>query len=172
MRRYQVEVGGQTHVVDVQELSATEFHVSVAGQELDVTLSSGEDVPETIISPEIAPAGDGAGVDRFVTLSAAPFKPAPPDKLTPMVPAALPPLPPPPDRGAPGALKAPMPGTITAVQAKAGDAVTTGQVLVKLEAMKMVNAIKSPRNGVVAAVLVQPGQNVGYGHVLVTFQEA
>ncbi len=43
-----------------------------------------------------------------------------------------------------------MPGTITAVEVKAGDAVKTGQVLVQLEAMKMVNAIKSPRDGVVA----------------------
>lgn len=172
MRRYRIEVGGGTHVVDVQELAANQFHVSVGGQELDVTLSAAEDVVETLISPEIAPSSGGNGAGVLDTLSAAPFKPAPPETLKPMVPAAHPPLPAQPDRGARGALKAPMPGTITAVETKAGDAVTTGQVLIKLEAMKMVNAIKASRSGVVAAVLVQPGQSVGYGHVLVTFKEA
>jgi glutaconyl-CoA/methylmalonyl-CoA decarboxylase subunit gamma len=172
MRRYQIEVGGRTHVVDVQELTANRFHVSVGEQELDVELSAAEDVTETTISPEIVPSAGSNGAGAFETLLAARFKPAPPETLKPMVPAAHPPLPPQPDRGAGGALKAPMPGTITAVETKAGDTVVTGQVLVRLEAMKMVNAIKASRSGMVAAVLVQPGQSVGYGHVLVTFKEA
>lgn len=172
MRRYRIDIGGHTHVVDVQELGADQFHVSVAGQELDVALSAAEDVVETVISPEIAPSNGRKGPEAFDTLSAAPFKAVPPETLKPMVPAAHPPLPPQPDRAAGGPVKAPMPGTITAVETKAGDVVAAGQVLVRLEAMKMVNAIKAPRAGVVAAVLVQPGQNVGYGHVLVTFKEA
>jgi len=159
--------------VDVQELTATDFRVSVGGQQLDVTLSAAEDVPETVITPEILPANDDDRGAALQAPSAAPFKPAAPDTLKPMVPAAHPPLPPAqPERGAAGALKAPMPGTITAVETKAGDAVAAGQVLLKLEAMKMVNAIKAPRGGVVAAVLFQPGQSFGYGHVLVTFKEA
>ena len=169
MRRYQVEVGGRTHVVDVQEVTATQFHVVVGGRELQVTLSAAEDVPEAVISPEIVPARDGEAEPP----SAAAFRPPAPETLPPMVPAAHPPLPPPqPEQRSGGALKAPMPGTITAIETQAGAVVKTGQVLVKLEAMKMVNAIKAAHDGVVAEVRVQAGQNVGYGHVLVTFEEA
>jgi biotin carboxyl carrier protein len=167
MRRYQVTVGGTVHVVDVQELGAHDFRVTVQGQELDVTLSDAEEVSETVISPEIAPsrtAGPGAPV------SAAAFRPARPETLPPLVPSAPPALPPAPTAGN-GAVRAPMPGTITAVEVKAGEAVRAGQALVKLEAMKMVNAIKAPHAGRVTSVHVQPGENVTYGHVLVVIGE-
>ena len=169
MRRYHVTVGGKVHVVDVQEVTANEFRVSVQGQELEVTLSGAEEVPETVISPEIVPTREGppTGVP-----SASAFKPAHPETLPPLVPASLPPLPHPPDVEIATAIKAPMPGTVTAVEVKIGDEVGVGQVLVKLEAMKMINAIKAPQAGRVAAVPVRPGQNVGYGDVLVTFEEA
>lgn len=168
MRRYHVTVAGKVHVVDVQEVTANDFRVTVQGQELDVTLSGAEDVPETVISPEIVPARDGAPA----LPSASAFKPAHPETLPPLVSAALPPLPHAPDPGASSVVTAPMPGTITAVEVKAGDDVAAGQVLVKLEAMKMVNAIKAPRPGRVAAVAVRPGQGVGYGDDLVAFEEA
>ena len=169
MRRYQVTVGGKEHVVDVQELSANEFRVVIAGQELDVTLSGAEDVAETLISPEVAPAR-AAGAESAP--SAAAFRPARPETLPPLVPTSMPPLPDAHANGSSNVVKAPMPGTITVVAVKAGDAVVAGQVLVKLEAMKMVNAIKSPRTGQVATIPVQPGDSVGYGHVLVTFEDA
>jgi biotin carboxyl carrier protein len=69
-------------------------------------------------------------------------------------------------------LAAPMPGTIVSVHVAAGERVSTGQLVVKLEAMKMTNAIKAPQDGVVAEVRAQAGQSVGYGDVLVVFQEA
>ena len=65
-----------------------------------------------------------------------------------------------------------MPGTIVSVHVATGDRVSAGQLVVKLEAMKMTNAIKAPQDGVVAEVRVQAGQSVGYGDVLVVFQEA
>jgi biotin carboxyl carrier protein len=164
-------------VIDVQELSATDFQVMVQGQQIDVTLSAAEDIPETVISPEIVPVREDEAP------SAALFRPQPVEKLPKMVPAAHPPLPQPEKAGpgvvgagaaaaGAGAVKAPMPGTITAVEVRAGESVKAGQVLAKLEAMKMVNAIKSPRDGIIAEVRVQTGQSVGYGHVLVTFKEA
>jgi len=169
MRRYQVEVGGRTHVIDVQAVTANQFMVTVEGREVQVTLSAAEDVSETVISPEIVPARDGGAPAE---LSTARFRPPAPETLRPMVAAAPPALPPQAERTAGGAVKAPMPGTVTAVVVKAGDTVKTGDVLLRLEAMKMVNAIKAPRGGVVAEVRVQPGESVGYGHVLVTFKEA
>lgn len=172
MRRYQVEVGGRTHVVDVQEISGQQFRVVVEGRELEVTLSAAEDVSDAIASPEIAPARGGNGSALGEAPSAARFRPPAPETLPPMVKAAPPPLPSQPGQGPRAAVTAPMPGTVVSVETKAGDSVKAGQVLLKLEAMKMVNAIKAPHDGVLAEVRVQPGQSVGYGHVLVTFKEA
>jgi biotin carboxyl carrier protein len=175
MRRYQVEVGGRTHTVDVTETDPHRFSVVVEGQEFEVTLSSAEDVAEAIISPEIAatPSGNGGGPEpRPPELpSAAAFRPAAPHTLPPIRPASPRPLAPPPSDGdANGPLKSPMPGTITAVEVRPGDEVQAGQVLLKLEAMKMVNALKAPHAGIVSEVRVQPGESVGHGHVLVTFE--
>ena len=60
----------------------------------------------------------------------------------------------------------PMPATVVAINAKPGQAVTEGETVIVLEAMKMELAIKAPRSGVVKAVrcakgdLVQPGVNL------------
>jgi len=51
-----------------------------------------------------------------------------------------------------GALRAPMPGKIVAVPAKAGDVVAKGQPVVVLEAMKMEQALTAPFDGVVEHV--------------------
>ena len=172
MRRYRVEVGGRTHVVDVQQVSATQFQVTVEGRQIEVKLSAAEAVTEGAVSPEVVPAvRGGASQARREAPSAAHFKPPAAETLPPLVPAAPPALPPQPDRSAGPVIKAPMPGTITAVEVKPGDAVKTGQVVLRLEAMKMVNAIKAPRDGVVAEIHVRPGESVGYGHPLLTFGE-
>ncbi|CAN5216366.1 biotin carboxylase N-terminal domain-containing protein [soil metagenome] len=55
---------------------------------------------------------------------------------------------------------APMPGTVVRVDVAEGDAVTAGQVLVVLEAMKMEHAVRSPLDGVVEQVAVFTGQQV------------
>jgi biotin carboxyl carrier protein len=169
MRRYRVDVGARTHVIDVDEVTDTQFRVVVGGQTFDVTLSAAEHVPEAVISPDMADvSGNG---DLQPTPTAAQFRPVAPDALRSMVPATLPPQAPP-SAGAPRtSLSAPMPGTITSVEVSAGDRVVVGQVLLKLEAMKMVNAIKAPREAVIAAVAVAPGASVTFGQVLVTFEE-
>ena len=68
-------------------------------------------------------------------------------------------------RGA-GDVMSPMPATVVAINAVAGQAVTEGETIIVLEAMKMELPIKAPRSGVVKAVhcakgdLVQPGVNL------------
>jgi propionyl-CoA carboxylase alpha chain len=66
-----------------------------------------------------------------------------------------------------GSLVAPMPGTVVRVDARPGVAVTAGEVLAVLEAMKMEHTITAPLDGVVEDVLVQVGQSVDAGAVLV-----
>ncbi len=65
-----------------------------------------------------------------------------------------------------GALTAPMPGTVLAVDVSEGDAVQEGQRLGVLEAMKMELALKAPFAGTVAAVGAAVGEQVRLGALL------
>jgi propionyl-CoA carboxylase alpha chain len=67
---------------------------------------------------------------------------------------------------APGSLLAPMPGTVVRLAVAVGDAVTQGQPLLWLEAMKMEHAIAAPATGIVAELPVIGGQQVEVGAVL------
>lgn len=59
-----------------------------------------------------------------------------------------------------GELTAPMPGQVRAVNVREGDAVTKGQTLLVLEAMKMEIRIHAPREGTVKKLFVSQGQTV------------
>ena len=70
-----------------------------------------------------------------------------------------------------GELSAPMPGQIRAVNVKEGDAVTKGQTLVVLEAMKMEIRVQAPRDGIVSSVSVEVGQTVEREQSLVVVKD-
>ena len=65
-----------------------------------------------------------------------------------------------------GSLLAPMPGLVIRVGAQLGEAVTAGQPLVWLEAMKMEHTIAAPAAGVLTELNVTAGQQVEVGAVL------
>lgn len=65
------------------------------------------------------------------------------------------------------AISAPLAGTIAAVRVAEGDAVSEGQLLVVLEAMKMEHRIAAPADGVVKGVSVRERDVVREGDVLV-----
>ncbi len=67
----------------------------------------------------------------------------------------------------PTEVRAIIPGRVLTVAVTPGDAVTTGQQLLTVEAMKMQNELRSPRDGTVERVNVGPGATVEPGDVLV-----
>jgi 3-methylcrotonyl-CoA carboxylase alpha subunit len=71
-----------------------------------------------------------------------------------------------------GAILAPMPGRVTAVEVAAGEAVTKGQRLVTLEAMKMEHGLVAPFDGTIAEVNAEAGAQVSEGTVLVKVEKA
>ena len=70
----------------------------------------------------------------------------------------------------PTQITAPMPGKLVKVLVKVGDAVTAGQGLVIVEAMKMENELRAPRAGTVVAVKAREGQPVEGQEVLITLE--
>ena len=65
-----------------------------------------------------------------------------------------------------GELTAPMPGQVRAVNVSEGDAVTKGQTLMVLEAMKMEIRVQAPQAGTVKKLFVKPGQTVEREQIL------
>jgi biotin carboxyl carrier protein len=70
-----------------------------------------------------------------------------------------------------GELTAPMPGQVRAVNVSEGDAVTKGQTLLVLEAMKMEIRVHAPRDGVVKKLFVKQGQTVEREQILIEIEE-
>jgi biotin carboxyl carrier protein len=71
-----------------------------------------------------------------------------------------------------GELTAPMPGQVRAVNVSEGDAVTKGQTLLLLEAMKMEIRVQAPRDGVAKKLFVQQGQTVEREQILIEIEES
>ena len=69
-----------------------------------------------------------------------------------------------------GGLVAPMPGRVVSVGVAVGDAVTKGQTLVVLEAMKMEQSLTAPADGVIAEVRCAAGDLVDAGMALIVLE--
>jgi pyruvate carboxylase len=67
---------------------------------------------------------------------------------------------------------APMPGKVSSIAVKKGDAVKAGQRLLSIEAMKMETAVYSPREAKVADLPIKAGTTVAAGDLLVVLEGA
>ncbi|WP_412551502.1 acetyl/propionyl/methylcrotonyl-CoA carboxylase subunit alpha [Shimia sp. MIT910701] len=75
------------------------------------------------------------------------------------------------DATATGALTAPMPGLLVALNVAAGDTVQKGDTLAVLEAMKMQHQLTAAADGVVAALHVETGQQLSKGALILTMED-
>jgi acetyl-CoA carboxylase biotin carboxyl carrier protein len=103
--------------------------------------------------------------------------PAPVSVTVPAAPVALAPAPAAQAAEHPGAVKSPMVGTAylapqpgAAAFVKPGDSVSEGQVILIIEAMKVMNQIRSPRAGKVAEIVVADGAPVEFGETLMIIE--
>ena len=69
-------------------------------------------------------------------------------------------------------VRAPMQGTIVAIDVSPGDAVPAGAQLLVMEAMKMEHVVTAPVGGIVRTLGVGPGDTVYEGHPLVVLDES
>jgi biotin carboxyl carrier protein len=148
-----VTVAGQTYQVEIADLHARPVLAVVDGETFEVW-------PEEAATTLEVPAS------RATTAPSPPTSPPiTPTVLSPRTNAA----PAPSADGQAAVVRAPIPGVIVALSVQPGAAVTFGQELCVLEAMKMENMIRAPRAGTIAAVRVTVGQHVKRQDVLVEY---
>ena len=166
MRRYQLTVNNNQYDTDVEELSATDFSVSIDGQTVAVTLNSQADTAQAAITPQIEARSAAAAASAASGVPVAPKVPATMRAAKPRTPSPA---------VAGGAdlaysMSAPMPGVIIEINVTPGSSVSKGDVVMVLEAMKMKNELKASKDGVVAEIYVAAGQQVKFGETLVRFE--
>ena len=73
--------------------------------------------------------------------------------------------------GKTGDIRSPLKGVVNEIPVSEGDEVSAGQVLIVLEAMKMLNNVLSDISGKVTEILVSPGDEVDVGEPLVVVKK-
>ncbi|OAI42440.1 hypothetical protein AYO38_11465 [bacterium SCGC AG-212-C10] len=163
-RTYDVEVRGETVVVDGRE-----FPITLREEQGFTTVTAG-DTADAKYRVQLPPEGQrdsGLAVQvdyRPYTVTwegsvgGAPVRAA---RATSASASAAP------KAGVKGGVAAQIAGRITSIKVKVGDAVKQGDVLLLLEAMKMENEIKAPADGNVTEIPVKEGDRVPEGTTLV-----
>ena len=142
MKEYKYKINGNEYNVAVEELEGNKANVTVNGKSYQVELDrpAKPAVSKPVARPAAAPA-------------AAPVAASAP-KAAPAAGGA--------------SIKAPLPGVILDIKVKVGDAVSKGQTVAILEAMKMENNINADREGTVVSINVEKGQSIAEGTDIIT----
>jgi len=146
-------IGDSKFDIEVGEIQAGAAEVAVNGQTYHVNIEN---------YAEVAAA---RGFQPRKTITAAP-RPAGSSAPYPVIPAAAAVSPNP----GGGAVVAPIPGLILRIMVKVGDAVSAGQVVAILEAMKMENNISSNISGTVTGIRAGEGSQVTTGDVIMVIE--
>ena len=147
MAKYEYKVQGVDYEVNIMEVEGNVAKVTVNGIEFEVEMkqpiSTGNQIKKTkVVRPVAAPVTGEAPKN---TEAPAPVKAGEGTKIC-----------------------SPLPGTVTSIAVKVGDAVAAGDTIVVLEAMKMQNNIETETSGTVTSVMVNVGDSVMEGTILVT----
>lgn len=143
MKEFKYKINGNEYKVTVGEINDNIAHLEVNGTPYEVEM---EEAPKPEpVKPVVRPV---AAAQAAPAASAAPSRPA----------------------AGKGGVKSPLPGVILDVKVNVGDAVTKGDLLLILEAMKMENSIVADRDGKVTAINVKNGDSVLEGTDLVIIE--
>ena len=151
--RYKIAIGDSKFDIEVGEIQAGVAEVAVNGKAYQVNI---ENFAEVAAGRGLQPRNTMAAVPRIATGSE-------PHPATPAAGAKSPNL-------GGGAVVAPIPGLILQVKVKVGDAVSAGQVVAIMEAMKMENNISSNISGTVASIRAGEGAQVTTGDVIMLIE--
>ena len=156
MKTYKYKVQGVDYEVEITDVEGKIAKVNVNGIPFEIEMQKPINAAK---HPALAATKKSALVAPVAPAAAA----------APAAPVAAPAQPAQPAAAGAGTpVKAPLPGTINAINVKVGDKVNVGDVVVVLEAMKMQNNIEAENAGTVTAILVNPGDSVMEGAVMLT----
>ena len=153
MKTYKYKVQGVDYEVEIAEVEGKIARVNVNGIPFEIEMQK----------PINAAKHPALAATKRSAASAAPVEAAPAAQ-----PAAKPQAAPAATAGAGTPVKAPLPGTINAINVKVGDKVAVGDIVIVLEAMKMQNNIEAESAGTVTSILVNQGDSVMEGAVMLT----
>lgn len=111
-----------------------------------------------------------AGRTPRPVVQAPPVKPDRIDAPVVETPKAVPPPKPAAGDGSNRQITSPMAGTIANILVKTGDTVSSGDVLLVLEAMKMENDVMASVDGTIRSIEVDVGKSVNAGDLLITLE--
>ena len=154
MKTYKYKVQGVDYEVEITDVEGKIAKVNVNGIPFEIEMQKPINAAK---HPALAATKKSASVAPAAAAAPAAPVAAPAQPAKPAAPA-----------GAGTPVKAPLPGTINAINVKVGDKVNVGDVVVVLEAMKMQNNIEAENAGTVTAILVNPGDSVMEGAVMLT----
>ena len=158
MKTYKYKVQGVEYEVEIAEVEGKIAKVNVNGIPFEIEMQKPINAAK---HPALAATKRSANT--------APAEPVAPVATAPVQAAAKPqPAQPAAPAGAGTPVKAPLPGTINAINVKVGDTVAVGDVVIVLEAMKMQNNIEAENAGTVTSILVNQGDSVMEGAVMLT----
>jgi biotin carboxyl carrier protein len=159
MKTYQYKVQGVDYEVEIVEVEGKIARVNVNGIPFEIEMQK----PINAAKHPVL-----AATKRTTSVAAAPVTPVAPAAAVQSVAVQSQPTQPAAAAGAGTPVKAPLPGTINAINVKVGDTVAVGDVVIVLEAMKMQNNIEAENAGTVTSILVNQGDSVMEGAVMLT----
>ena len=140
-KSYHVDIGGKTADVEIIHINGEQLELLIDGQRVTAYVSSENAKRWVTINGQTVVLTKSSGAKR---------------------------------RGAghehASELVAPMPGQVRSVNISEGEAVTKGQTLLVLEAMKMEIRIQAPQDGMIKKLFVSQGQTVEREHILVVIE--
>lgn len=151
--RYKIAIGDSKFDIEVGEIQAGAAEVAVNGQTYHVNI---ENYDEVAAAKGFQPRKTMTAASRTTDMSAAQPLIAPAADMSANLGG--------------GAVVAPIPGLILRIMVKVGDAVSAGQVVAILEAMKMENNISSHISGTVTAIRAAEGSQVTTGDVIMVIE--
>ena len=147
MKKYEYTIQGVDYKVEIVEVEGSHAKVNVNGVNFDVEMKTPISIGKQVVKPSAKKP------------TPVPVKGEAPKKDSKTEPVQA---------GEGAKVISPLPGMITSVNVKVGDAVAVGDTVVVLEAMKMQNNIETETAGTVTSVMVGVGESVMEGTVLVT----
>ena len=158
MKKYQYKVQGVDYEVEITDVEGKIASVNVNGIPFEIEMQKPINAAK---HPELAATKKSVATAAPVAASTVAAETAPAQPAAKPQASAAP-------AGAGNPVKAPLPGTINAINVKVGDKVGVGDVVIVLEAMKMQNNIESEYAGTVTSILVNQSESVMEGAVMLT----